>query len=130
MTQLEGAAFNAPPAAGEPLVRQSGPGCEPWSVPSCSMRKYEPLAAHLRELPAGQPTVTMTFAQIASIVGGLPSSAFKARNWWANNSRVQARAWRSADWHVEPDHLDLDHQSVRFARGRVGGTYARRLGLE
>lgn len=60
----------------------------------------------------------MSFAEIDRIVGGLPPSAYKIRQSWANDSMVEARAWRSAAWHVDHEGLDLNAQTVRFARGR------------
>jgi hypothetical protein len=92
--------------------------------------KYEPLAAHLAGLPASQHSVTLTFAHIAELVGGLPPTAYRLRQWWANDSKVEARAWRSAGWHVDEGGVDFGAETVRFARGKVGGTRARRLGLE
>jgi len=94
------------------------------------MAKYAALAAHLKTLSAEQRTVAMTFAEVSEIVGGLPPSAYKIRQWWANDSKIEGRAWRSAGWHVDEGGLDLNAQTVRFARGKVGGTRARRLGLE
>jgi hypothetical protein len=75
-------------------------------------------------------TVTMTFRDVAALVGGLPPTAYRLRQWWGNDSKVQARAWRSAGWHVDEHGVDFNAQTVRFARGKVGGTRARRLGLE
>jgi hypothetical protein len=92
--------------------------------------KYDPLADYLASRPASQSAVTMSFAQVADLVGGLPRSAYEYREWWANDSKVEARAWRSAGWHVDRYGVDLGARMVRFARGRVGGTRARRLGLE
>ena len=95
-----------------------------------SMAKYDPLARFLEELPREQPVVTLSFADVARRVGGLPPSAYRLRQWWANDSKVEARAWRSAGWHVDSDGVDFNGEKVRFARGKVGGTRARRLGLE
>lgn len=92
--------------------------------------KYDALADHLSLVPADQLDITMSFAEVDRIVGGLPPSAYEIRQWWANDSKVEARAWRSAGWHVDKQGVDLNAQTVRFARGRVGGTRARRLGLE
>jgi len=94
------------------------------------MAKYEPLAEYLRSLPPDRDTVTLTFERISRIVGGLPPSAYELRQWWANASKVEARAWRGAGWHVDRHGVDFGAQAVTFARGRVGGTRARRLGLE
>lgn len=89
------------------------------------MGKYEALAAFLDRLPADKRTVTMTFREVADLVGGLPPTAYKLRQWWANDSKVEARAWRSVGWHVDERGLDLNAQTVRFARegrGDVGAT--------
>jgi hypothetical protein len=94
------------------------------------MSKYDALAAHLELVPADRLTITLTFAQVARIVEGLPPSAYRLRQWWANDSKVQARAWRSAGWHVDAHGVDFNAGAVRFARGKVGGTRARRLGLD
>lgn len=92
--------------------------------------KYEPLSVFLRKVPPDKHSLTLKFSEVASIVGGLPPSAYRIRQWWANDSKVEARAWRSAGWHVDRLGVDLNAQTVRFARGKVGGTRARRLGLE
>lgn len=92
------------------------------------LAKYDALAARLDEVPSGEQSLTLTFSEVDRIVGGLAPTARKLRQWWGNDSKVQARAWRSAGWHV--DTVDLNRQVVRFARGKVGGTRAKRLGLE
>ncbi len=94
------------------------------------MAKYDALADYLRRVPANEHTVTLSFAQVDRIVGGLPPSAYNIRQWWGNDSKVEALAWRSAGWHVDRNGVDLNACVVRFARGKVGGTRARRLGLE
>jgi hypothetical protein len=94
------------------------------------MGKYDALADHLSSVPNDLRSITLSFADINRIVGGLPPSAYELRQWWANDSKVEARAWRSAGWHVDRGGVDLNAHTVRFARGRVGGTRARRLGLE
>ena len=94
------------------------------------MAKYDALAAHLAGIPADTQAVTLSFAEVDRIVGGLPPTAYKLTQWWANDSKVQGRAIRSAGWHVDSGGIDLNQQVVRFARGKVGGTRARRLGLE
>lgn len=94
------------------------------------MAKYDPLAEHLRAIPAEKLTVSMTLGEVGKLVGGLPPTALHLRQWWANNLTVEARAWRSAGWHVDTNGVDFNAQRVRFVRGKVGGTRARRLGLE
>ena len=87
--------------------------------------KYEPLREHLATAKQrGQQTVDMDFDQVADLVGGLPASAYNLRQWWANDSKVEAQAWRAAGWHV--DAVSLDRRRVRFLLGEVGGTYAAR----
>jgi hypothetical protein len=85
------------------------------------MGKYDPLADFLRSLPRAQITVTLSFQQAASLVGGLPPSAYKHRAWWANDNKVEAQAWRSAGWHVDTLGVDFNAGTVRFARGKAGG---------
>ncbi|MEU8632909.1 hypothetical protein AB0C38_12125 [Amycolatopsis sp. NPDC048633] len=84
--------------------------------------KYEPLRQHLAARDG--PSVELTFAEIAELVHGLPASAYSTRQWWANSSVTQAEAWRQADWHV--DTVSFDRRRVRFARGKVGGSYLAR----
>ena len=94
------------------------------------MAKYDALAAHLAAIPRETRSVTLRFSEVDRIIGGLPPSARRLRQWWANDSKVEARAWRSAGWHVDEGGVDFNAETVRFARGTVGGTRARRLGLE
>lgn len=82
------------------------------------MGKYDALAAHLDAVPRDQHAVTLTFRQVDAIVGGLPATAYRLRQWWANDSKVEARAWRSVAWHVDEGGVDFNAQTVRFARGR------------
>lgn len=89
------------------------------------MAKYQPLADHLMSLPASELTVTLTFAQVSNLVGELPPTAYRLRQWWANDSKPQARAWRSGGWRVDERGIDFNAGTVRFARGKVGGGRAR-----
>ncbi|WP_443623140.1 DUF7662 domain-containing protein [Cellulomonas fulva] len=91
------------------------------------MAKYDPLRVELEGAAArGQTSLEMTFEQVGQLVGGLPESASQFRQWWANDSKVEARAWRAAGWHVA--WVSLDHRRVRFETGVVGGAYATRRG--
>jgi hypothetical protein len=84
--------------------------------------KYQPLQRRLEQLSRrGVTTVEFSFSDIEALTGPLPASARQYRPWWANDSHSQALAWRAAGWHVET--ISLDHERVRFARGRRGGTY-------
>jgi hypothetical protein len=80
-----------------------------------SMSKYDPLMEYL-DRSVARP-VELTFEEIASMVAGLPISAYNHPAWWANESpgghHVQAHAWLSSGRHVialdQPNHL------VRFS---------------
>lgn len=73
------------------------------------MGKYDPLRVLLQAHDG--PQLTLSFAEIAAAVGGLPASANTHRAWWANDpSHVQARAWLDAGFAVE---------SVEPGAGRV-----------
>lgn len=78
------------------------------------MSKYDTLRNHLDEADRG--SLSLSFAVIDEIVGGLPDSARRHRAWWANerNGRhVQAAAWLDAGRTVEA--VDLGAASVRFS---------------
>lgn len=78
--------------------------------------KYDALARHLDEVSAD--TVTMSFDEVAALVGGLPPSARDHQAWWANEesgSHVQARAWMGSGWRV--DSVDQKVGRVGFRRG-------------
>ena len=77
--------------------------------------KYEPLYQQLRR--SGQPIVTMTLAEIETLVGeALPPTARTKRGWWSNRrtSSGQALAWLNAGYHVTT--LDLDAGTITFRK--------------
>jgi hypothetical protein len=77
--------------------------------------KYDRLREHLARV--GRDEVTMTFAEIERLVGGLPASATTHRPWWGNQRsarRVQARSWMDAGYEV--DHVDQAAGVVCFRR--------------
>ena len=79
------------------------------------MAKYDGLGALLNRQT--RPEVTLTFAQIAEVVAGLPPSAYQHRAWWSNerNGRhVHAAAWMSSGWRVA--QVDLDRCNVTFTQ--------------
>ena len=123
-----------------PLRRSTtSPGAQRW-MPSRSLRggapssgearegktalmgKYDGLRDHLHH--SRDDAVEMTFNAVADLVGGLPPSASNYRGWWANDSKVQAQAWRAAGFHVE--RVTLERWQVRFERGERGGTFRER----
>ena len=87
------------------------------------MAKYDPLRDHLATRTGD--SVSLTFAEVEELVGSLPASARSSRQWWANDSKVQAKAWRAAGWHV--DTANLTSERTVFARGEVSGTQAARI---
>ncbi|HET8684309.1 MAG TPA: hypothetical protein VFM54_20895, partial [Micromonosporaceae bacterium] len=86
------------------------------------MGKYDPLRDYLARQAADE--VRMTFAEVERLVGGLPDSARVHRAWWANDSKVEALAWREAGWHVSA--VNQSAEVVVFARGAVGGSFRSR----
>ena len=81
--------------------------------------KYTPLENYLRDLPANQKEVTLSFDQIERILNDkLPPSAYKDRRWWDHEkegNHVSARAWSNAGWKIE----DVDNQKKRVKLVRV-----------
>ena len=83
--------------------------------------KYEPLEGHLKTRRASQREVSLSFAEIESIIGArLPKSAYTYREWWSNqadvSNRPQAKAWISAGYKVESVQQRRDSGVVRFKR--------------
>jgi len=76
------------------------------------MSKYAPLHAFL---VSQRDVLTLSFAEVADLVGGLPASAYVWAPWWENegSTHVQARAWLSAGFHAHPN---LVERTVRFER--------------
>jgi Holliday junction resolvase-like predicted endonuclease len=85
------------------------------------MAKYEPLQSYLAARPEQMNRVTMSFDEIEALVGSLPPSARNHGAWWANDSKVQAQAWRTAGWRVES--VDQRVGRVAFTRSIVGGPH-------
>lgn len=78
------------------------------------MAKYEPLQRHLATRPEQMSQLAMSFDEVEALVGSLPASAHNHRAWWANDSKVQAQAWRAAGWRV--DSVDQHARRVVFTR--------------
>lgn len=76
--------------------------------------KYEVLTEHLRG--RSEPTVILSFAELARIVDTLPASARQHAAWWANTrtGQPQARAWLDAGRRAKPD---FNGGLVRFEIG-------------
>ncbi|WP_116041532.1 DUF7662 domain-containing protein [Amycolatopsis palatopharyngis] len=82
------------------------------------MGKYDPLRDHLAARRDDVAEMRMTFTEIEQLVGALPAEARSHRAWWANDSKIEARAWRAAGWHVEM--VDQAGEQVVFSRGVLG----------
>jgi hypothetical protein len=79
--------------------------------------KYEALCHHL--VAVDLPVVTLPFAEVSEIVGGLPPSAYDHPAWWSNEAggsrHVQCESgWLAAGYRVE--HVDLLGGRVTFRR--------------
>ena len=79
-------------------------------------KKYKPLRGYLAALPPTTNERTLSFDQVAQIIGDpLPPSATTHRQWWSNQEGgSRAPHWRAAGFKV--DHVDLKRQIVRFNR--------------
>ena len=80
-------------------------------------RKYDALREFLAT--TRRDPVSMSFEEIDGLVGGLPDSAYKYREWWANSpSHVGARdGWISAGMRTGP--VDMIARTVTFTRAGV-----------
>jgi hypothetical protein len=80
--------------------------------------KYTPLEIYLRDLPANQKEIALSFEQIEKIIkSSLPSSAYEDRRWWDHEkegNHVNARAWANAGWKVES--VDFQRKQARLIR--------------
>ena len=81
--------------------------------------KYTPLtealvAAALR----GETVVRLSFDELSALVGGLPTSAYHRRSWWANGYLVRGKSWGDVGWRVHT--VDLPGEQVSFTRENSG----------
>lgn len=84
----------------------------PSSRVSGKGRKYAPLLERL--VGTGAAVVNLSFDEIAALVGGLPPSAAKHREWWANHAgNSQANGWMPAGYRAVPG---LARRQVLFRR--------------
>ena len=68
------------------------------------MGKYDPLFRYLKQSSKFQNI--LTYVEIENILSAtLPTSAYKYKEWWDNNSHVQSKSWREAGYTVETVHL-------------------------
>ena len=80
-----------------------------------TVAKYDPLFEYLCR--AADAPVVLTFDEVERLVGPLPASATKFKQWWHNESiggrDVHAKAWLNAGRQVE--RVDLSERCVRFS---------------
>lgn len=79
--------------------------------------KYARLGKYLQSLPASQPSVVLSFAEIERIIDSpLPRSATEHHHqWWSNQSQgARAPHWDAAGFKV--DGVDIERRRVRFFR--------------
>lgn len=87
------------------------------------MSIYSPLCDYLKN--SGKPTVTLTFSNIAKIIGNnLPAYASQ-KPWWSNHeSHSQAKlGWLAAGYEVT--NVDLANQTVTFTKTAGSTTLVR-----
>lgn len=82
--------------------------------------KYAPLENYLRDLPANQNEVELSFEQIERILNDrLPASAYEDVRWWNHEkegNHRNTRAWANAGWKVEK--VDFNRKLARLVRVR------------
>lgn len=81
--------------------------------------RYAPLALFLKGQVRDRNRVSLTFAQIESIINmSLPPTAREHRSFWANDSvgHVQSKQWLDVDWRVAS--VDMSNEVVLFSRIR------------
>jgi hypothetical protein len=87
------------------------------------MAKYTPLESYLRDLPANQIEVVLSFEQIEEIINAkLPPSANEYQQWWENEkegNHVNGRAWANAGWKVAG--VNFNEKWVKLARVAIAG---------
>jgi hypothetical protein len=80
--------------------------------------KYSPLENYLRDLPASQKEVALSFEQIEDILKSkLPASAYEDQRWWLREkegNHINKRAWANAGWKVE--RVDVNRKQARLIR--------------
>jgi hypothetical protein len=81
--------------------------------------KYTPLEKYLRDLPADQKEVTLSFEKIEGILKfKLPSSAYEDERWWLREkegNHVNLRAWTNVGWKIET--VEVKEKLARLVRG-------------
>ena len=79
------------------------------------MAQWSALAAHLRQQGRA---VTLSWSELADVVGSLPESAGNHRAWWSGD-RPHVRAWRGAGFTLSGVNLGKSVTFVRTSAGSV-----------
>ncbi len=79
--------------------------------------KYQPLAEFLAAQPAETGTVTLTLADVETVIGApLPSAAWTS-TWWTNSGvRSHHAPWVAAGWRVASRSLRRAPGTITFER--------------
>lgn len=104
-----------PPA--EPSAQTSPPVAPEDDLSPADRSVYAPLSLFLESQPSDVRSLSLTFADVARILGReLPASAVQHRAWWGNDQalRGQARAWLEVGWRVSG--LNVTEGKVTFTR--------------
>ena len=80
--------------------------------------KYSPLETYLRDVPADQKEVILSFAQMEGILKfKLPASAYEDERWWMHEreaNHINRRAWANAGWKVAS--VEVNRKQVKLVR--------------
>ena len=78
---------------------------------------YHRLAEYLATLPGVTPRVTLTFAELQTLLGRpLPASAW-GRSWWMTRARATAAgSWPVTGWRVAAVSVSGGREAVTFVR--------------
>ena len=85
-----------------------------------SMAKYDPIFDYLKKMERkGRLEWNTSFSNIESLIQDrLPASAYKYREWWANeqsdNAKVQCHAWVDAGW--KTTSVNLRRRTITFTK--------------
>lgn len=78
-------------------------------------RNYRNLYRFLKQIPADQNQVALSFKNIGTLIGArLPQTAYSRKSWWANKiSTAQGSAWLKGGWLIENIYLKAEIATFR-----------------
>ena len=88
------------------------------------MSKYAPIRDYLLLEQSNIAEIRLSFSEIEEIIQSrLPTSAFRRRSWWGNETnytnRPQARAWMETDFRVASVNQKTKDAFVIFRRSQA-----------